>query len=134
MNNIEFDTLIENNIKELLSSFEYDYRKIIRKGLGWNYNILFIRFHRCLTIKDNIENQRRFDKLREYFYNTLNMNENIKIFFVYKNDTKNIQTTLYNNKSIDNFFKNKNYEYFNLLKWKKEIPNLSNEAEILVNL
>ena len=62
------------------------------------------------------------------------MNENIKIFFVYKNDTKNIQTTLYNNKSIDNFFKNKNYEYFNLLKWKKEIPNLSNEAEILVNL
>ena len=112
MNNVEFDTLIENNIEELFSSFEYDYRRIIRNGLKWDYNVLFIRFHRCLTVKDNTKNQRRFSKLRECLNNILNINEDTKIFFIYKDVSENRQISLYNDKLIEGFFVSKTRRYY----------------------
>lgn len=134
MNNVEFDTLIENNIEELFSSFEYDYRRIIRNGLKWDYNVLFIRFHRCLTVKDNTENQRRFSKLRECLNNILNINEDTKIFFIYKDVSENRQISLYNDKLIEGFLLARQDDTINILEWKQRIPNLNNEAKILINI
>ena len=134
MNNVEFDTLIENNIEELFSSFEYDYRRIIRNGLKWDYNVLFVRFHRCLTVKDNTENQRRFSKLRKCLNNILNINEDIKIFFIYKDVSKNRQISLYNDKLIEGFLLARQDDTINILEWKQRIPNLNNEAKILINI
>lgn len=127
MNNVEFDTLIENNIEEL-NSLEYDYRKVIRSLTNNCWNVLFIKISQTMFNNDINYNNYLLKYIQEKCLSNIENHKNINSI-VYIIDTKN-GIKIKGEKNICEYLEKHKFKLqFN---WQQNIPQISENPNPII--